>query len=328
MFYLLSISLCCAVWFMVFASASVLCMWTDRLARPAASSLAPATVANLLFAIRILPVSLASLVTFGFVLPALLKFEPRSTSELVGWPLLGLAVLGALALIVMSVRAVNIIRSTRSVAAAWRRHSKRLLLKSIDIPVYCLDGVGPSSVLAVFGFFRPKIFVARKVIDMLTPEELVAALEHERAHMSSLDNLRQLAVKITRLPHLLNLFGMPDSAWINASEIAADEAALASGVSVLDLSSALIKVAALNRHALVGETVAASHLVPVGHLSSLQARVKHLREILESDDPLRRTPQNRGGRIVIPLALAAITYATCVSAVLPWVHEALEELVR
>jgi beta-lactamase regulating signal transducer with metallopeptidase domain len=328
MFYLLSISLCCAVWFMVFVSASVLCMWTGRLARPAASSLAPATVANLLFAIRILPVSLASLVTFGFVLPALLKFEPRSTSELVGWPLLGLAVLGALALIVMSLRAVNIIRSTRLVAAAWRRHSKRLLLKSIDIPVYCLDGVGPSSVLAVFGFFRPKIFVARKVVDTLTPEELVAALEHERAHMSSLDNLRQLAVKITRLPHWLNLFGMPDSAWTHASEIAADEAALASGVSVLDLSGALIKVAALSSRAVVGETVAASHLVPVGPESSLQARVKHLQEILESDDPLRRTPQNQGGRIVIPLALAVIAYATCVSAVLPWVHEALEELVR
>ena len=101
MFYLLSISLCCAVWFMVFASASVLCVWTGRLARSATSSLAPATVANLLFAIRILPVSLASLATFGFVLPALLKFEPRSTSEPVGWPLLGLAVLGAVALIVM-----------------------------------------------------------------------------------------------------------------------------------------------------------------------------------------------------------------------------------
>ena len=136
MFYLLSISLCCAVWFMVFATAYALCMWTGRLARPAASSLAPATVANLLFAIRILPVSLASLVTFGFVLPALLKFEPRSTSEPVGWPLLGLATLGAIALIVMSLRAVNIIRSTRLVAAAWRRHSKRLLLKNIDTPVY------------------------------------------------------------------------------------------------------------------------------------------------------------------------------------------------
>ncbi len=135
-------------------------MWAGRLARPAASSLAPATIANLLFTVRILPVLMASVATFGFVLPALLKFEPRSTSELVGWPLLGLAILGALALIVMSVRAATILRSTRLVAATWRRHSKKLLLKSIDVPVYCLNdadaGAAPSSVLAVFGFFRPK----------------------------------------------------------------------------------------------------------------------------------------------------------------------------
>jgi beta-lactamase regulating signal transducer with metallopeptidase domain len=236
-FYLLSISLCCAVFFMVFAATSAICIWTGRPARPAASSLAPSTVANLLFTIRILPVLLASLATFGFVLPALLKFEPRSTSEPVGWPLLALAILGAIVLIVMLVLAATIIRSTRLVAAAWRRHSKKLLLESIDLPVYCLDddaaGAVPSSVLAVFGFFRPKIFVARKVVDTLTPAELVAAVEHERAHVSSFDNLRQLAVKITRLPHWLNRSGMPDSAWSNASEIAADEAALASGTSVL-----------------------------------------------------------------------------------------------
>jgi beta-lactamase regulating signal transducer with metallopeptidase domain len=244
----------------------------------------------------------------------------------VGWPLLGLAILGAIAIIVMSVRAANIIRSTRLVAASWRQHSKKLLLENIDVPVYCLNGTG--SVLAVLGFLRPRIFVARQVIDTLTPAELIAAVEHERAHVTSLDNLKQLVFKVTRIPAWLRISGGVDSAWTNASEIAADEAALASGTSVLDLSAALIKVAALGSHAVVGETVAASHLVPVGHGSSLQARVEHLREILESDDPVHRAPQKRGSRIVIPLALAAIAYAACVSAVLPWVHEALEALVR
>ena len=329
MFYLLSISLCCAVFFMVFAATSVICIWAGRLARPAASALAPTTAANLLFTIRILPVLLASLATFGFVLPALLKFEPRSTSELVGWPLLGLAILGAIALIVMSVRAANIIRSTRLVAATWRRHSKKLLLENIDVPVYCLEGAGQGSVLAVLGFFRPRIFVARQVINTLTRMELRAAVEHERAHVSSFDNLKQLAVKVTRLPDWLNFSVAPNSAWTNASEIAADEAALASGISVLDLSSALIKVAALSRCAVVGETVATSHLVPVGPEPSLRARVDRLQEILEGDNPLRQAPRrNRIGKIVIPLALAAIAYAACISAILPWVHEALEALVR
>lgn len=327
MFYLLSISLCCAVFFIVLAGSSALCMWAARLSRHAASSLAPTTAANLLFTIRTLPVILASLVTFGFVLPALLKFEPRSTGELVGWPLLGLAILGGAVLIVMLVRAATIMRSTRLVGATWRRRSKQLFLKNIDIPVYCLDSADPGSVLAVLGFLRPKIFMARQIVDTLTPAELMAAVEHEKAHVTSFDNLKQLVLKVTRIPRWLRVFGVADSAWTNVSEIAADEAALASGISVLDLSSALIKVAALSTHAVVGKTVAASHLVPVG--SSLQARVDHLQEILEGDAPARRTPrQNRIGKVIIPLALAAIVYASSVSAALPWVHEALEALVR
>jgi beta-lactamase regulating signal transducer with metallopeptidase domain len=329
MFYLLSISLCCAVFFIVVAGSSALCMWAGRLARRAASSLTPITAANLLFTIRILPVLLASLATFGFVLPALLKFEPRTTGELVGWPLLGLAILGGAVLIMMSVRAATILQSTRLVGTNWRRHSKKLDLENIGVPVYCLEGASPGSVLAVLGFLRPKIFVAKQIMDTLTRDEFMAAVEHERAHVNSFDNLKQLVLKVMRIPRWLRISGVADSAWINASEIAADEAALASGISVLDLSSALIKVAALSTHAVVGKTVAASHLVPIESGSCLRARVDRLQEILESDAPARRIPQQiRIGRIVIPLVLAAITYAACVSAVLPWVHEVLEALVR
>jgi Zn-dependent protease with chaperone function len=329
MFYLLSISLCCAVFFIVLAASSVLCMWAGRLLRSPASSLAPQTGANLLFTIRILPVLLALLATFAFVLPALLKFEPRSTGELVGWPLLAFAILGACVLVVMSFRAATIVRSTRRVAANWRRCSAKLPLQDIAIPVYCLDGTSHGSVLAVLGFFLPRIFVAKQIVDTLTQAELMAALEHERAHVNSFDNLKQLVLKITHIPGWLSVSAEADSAWINASEIAADEAALASGVSILDLSGALIKVASLSSHAVVGETVAASHLVPLGPGSSLQARVDHLKKILEGNDPaLRAAPRNRMKNIVASLALAVIGYATCVSTVLPLVHDALEALVR
>jgi Zn-dependent protease with chaperone function len=329
MFYLLSISLCCAVLFIVFAGTSMLCVWACRLSRSAISSLAPATVANMLFTIRLLPMLMAALATFGFVLPALLKFEPRSTSELVSWPLLGLAILGGSVEIMMSVRAATILRSTRLVAVNWRRYSKRLLLENIDFPVYCLYSAAPGSVLAVLGFFRPKIFVSRQVVDTLTRAELIAAVEHERAHVTSFDNLKQLAVKVTRLPDWLNFSGVPDSAWTNASEIAADETALASGIPVLDLASALLKAAALSTHVVVGKTVAASHLVPIESGSCLRARVDRLQGILKCDRPARRTPsRNSMNKAVIPLALAIIAYAACINTVLPWVHEVLEALVR
>jgi beta-lactamase regulating signal transducer with metallopeptidase domain len=329
MFYLLSIALCCAVLFIVLAGTSAVSIWVGRLLRPAASSLAPATAANLLFTIRILPVFLASVATFGFVLPALLKFEPRSTSELVGWRLLLLAVPGSVLIAMMALRAINIIRSTRLVRVNWSSRSEKLPLQVTDVPVYCLKDTTQGSVLAVLGFLRPKIFVGRRVLEELTRAELVAAVEHERAHVTSFDNLKQLVLKVTRYPAWLNLSGVADSAWINASEIAADEAALASGISVLDLSGALIKVAALSSRAVVGEMVAASHLVPVENGSSLQARVGRLQEILEGHGPARHaSPRNRMVKIVVPVTLAVIAYAACVSTALPWVHEVLEALVR
>jgi beta-lactamase regulating signal transducer with metallopeptidase domain len=274
---------------------------------------------------------LALLATFGFVLPALLKFEPRSTGELVGWPLLALAILGGAVLFVMLARATTILWVTRLVEAEWRRHSKKLSLENTDVPVYCLNdaGAGPGSVLAVLGFLRPKIFVAKQIVDTLTPAELMAAVEHERAHINSFDNLKQLLLKVTRVPRRLRIFSGTDSAWTNATEIAADEAALASGISVLDLSSALIKVAALSTHAVVGKSVAASHLIPHDSGSCLHARVDHLQKILAGYSAAPDTPpQKRLGKIIIPLLLAAIGYAACLNAVLPWVHDALEALVR
>jgi hypothetical protein len=97
----------------------------------------------------------------------------------------------------------------------------------------------------------------------------------------------------------------------------------------LDLSSALIKVAALSTHAVVGKSVAASHLIPHDSGSCLHARVDHLQKILAVYGATPDTPpQKRIAKIIIPLLLAAIGYAACLNAVLPWVHDALEALVR
>ena len=51
-----------------------------RIFRPR-SARAPA---DLLFALRILPLALSSLVTFAFTLPSFLLLEPRSTNEAIG----------------------------------------------------------------------------------------------------------------------------------------------------------------------------------------------------------------------------------------------------
>ncbi len=328
MFYILCIALCLAVMFIVLAGMSLLCLWSWRFLQILVRSSAPATVANLFFTIRVLPLFFACLVTFGFALPALLKFEPRATSEMMSLRLVMLAALGVLALMAMGIRAVKIVRATMLVQEQWRRCSKKLHLDGIDAPVYCLDG--PRSVLAVLGVFQPEIFVARQVAQALSPDELSAAIAHERAHVSSFDNLKQLFLKVVRPPRWLNILRMPETDWTNASEIAADEAALAAGVSALDLSGALVKVARLSSHqAVVGDAIAASHLLPVASGSAVKARMSHLQELLEGENSSCHAGKRNGKHgMLFLLILPAIAYAICVNGVLPWVHEALESLVR
>jgi hypothetical protein len=258
-----------------------------------------------------------------------MKFEPRSTSEMMSLRLLVLGALGAFALVAMGIRAVKTLRATMLVRKQWRRSSKKLPIEGMDTPVYCLDG--PRSVLAVLGIFQPEIFIAREVAQVLSPEELSAAIAHERAHIRSFDNLKQLLLKITGLPRWLkpNMFRRTETDWINASEVAADEAALATGALPLDLSAALVKVARLTNRAVVGEAVAASHLLPVVCGSSMEARMSHLQELLEDATPSHPAEMPNGKyRMLLSLVVLAIAYGACVNTVLPWVHEALESLVR
>jgi len=327
MFYILCFALCLAVWFIVLSGMSMLCTWGARLLRPLVYSSTSAHTANRLFAIRVLPLFFACLVTFGFALPAFVKFEPRSTGEMISLRLFALGGLGALALIVMGVRAARMVRATALVQEQWRRCSEKLACKGTDVPVYCLNG--QRAVLAALGIFKPEIFVSRDVAQLLSPEELSAAIAHERAHVRSFDNLKQLLLKITRPPFWLSSFRLTEAAWINASEVAADEAALTIGASPLDLSAALVKVARLTSRPVVSEAIAASHLLPAACGSAMEARMSHLQELLEDKSSACPVETQSGkSRMLLSLVLLAIGYGISVNAVLPWVHEALESLVR
>jgi hypothetical protein len=324
MFYVLAVALCLAVLFLVLACGSLLCMAGLRLVLRMAGSGAPHTRANLLFAARILPLALACSVTFGLALPAFLKFEPYSTEEGMGFRLVSLAILGALALVGMVVRGVSLLRATRQAQRGWRDHSDRLRLDGVNVPVYRVEQ--GASLLAVTGIFRPRIFVGREITETLSQDELRAALAHEMAHVSSFDNLKQLLLKMTRVPRWLKALHNADAEWTNASEIAADRGALAEGASVLDLSSALIKVGRLKRP-LAGRETVASHLVPASCGGSLETRVTCLSEMLEGKgaEPARRVRRNN---LFLPVLIVLAAYVAGINSVLPAVHEALEFLVR
>lgn len=325
MFYVLACVLCLAALFIVVAVSFLCCAAGLYSGKRWLHFLPTRPRANVLFLLRAVPFILGGLITAGFTLPAFLRFEPRTSHEMIGPGLLVLAALGGLMTGGIAMRMLRIIRATRRAQQQWQVHSRRLHVTSVDVPVYCTSL--PAPLFAVTGIFRPKIFVAQAVIEKLSAAELDAALAHELAHMSTLDNLKQLILKATTVSRL-NLFARSNAMWLNTAEMAADEGALARGVSALDLSSALVKVGGLSRLAPASSLIAASHLLPMTAPSCLETRVNHLRRLLESEDLAAGVQvgcKNYWPAFFFFLLIAG--YAICLNSMLPWIHEALELLV-
>jgi Peptidase family M48 len=324
-YYWLAAALCLSVMFLVIAVTSPLAWSGSRLFRNALHSLEPRAAATLLFSIRILHVLLAGLGAFAFALPAFLEYEPRATNEGMSARLAGLALGGVLVLLVMAWRAARLLRVTASVQRRWRMRSEEIRVEGCDLPVHCVDGAGP--LLSVTGMLRPKVFVGREIMQTLSAEELSAALNHEMAHVRSFDNLKQFLLRITQPPAWLGKFWRNDAGWVAVAEVAADEEALESGASALDMSTALVKIGRLAPATAAGEAVLASQFVPEGPPSAVEMRVARLEQWLE-DAPHKRDKAHRRPRVLLPILVAALVYAACIGSLLPWIHEGLEMIVR
>lgn len=337
-FYALAVSVCLAVWFLAMAGTSILGLPLSRIFRRAEIATAgmdmemekdrsPAAAADILFALRVLPLFLAFLFTVGFALPAFLRLEPHASGEMISAKLMVLAAAGALVLSAMMARGARMLWATAQVEKLWRAHARleTLIVAGKQVRFYSVDC--PSPLLAVTGFFRARIFVSRDVLRLLSRGELQAAVAHEMDHVRRFDNLKQFVLNLTRLPRRLR--GSHDSRWGQASEIAADAGSLARGASALDLASALVKIGSLQRGPISREPLAASHLVPDLPGSPLEARILRLQRVLEGDSCCHSKPTIAGGwRVIFMIALSVALYVAAVSTVLPAIHEALEFLVR
>lgn len=322
MFYVLCVALCLAVLFLVLSASIAVSFPVANLAERFAKRATAARAADVLFGIRLAPLTLAIIVSLGFAVPAFLKFEPRSTREMLDWPLLSLAVCGAGVLWVILLRMGSMLRSTWMLQHNWMENSVPLLFSQVRCPVYCVNRA--NSLLAITGIFRPRIFISVDIVQALSRHELAAALGHELAHLRSLDNLKQLLLRSIALPFAS--FRAMDRTWVSASEIAADEDAVRSGASALELSSALVKVGRLSIGGTTSPRLAASHLVPYGCGASTSVRAAHLSQLLSR----QAAPSVRVNRLALVSAglLLVAVYGMCLSALLPAVHDALEFMVR
>src|SRR5262249_40710343 len=98
------------------------------------------------------------------------------------------------------------------------------------------------------GILHPRVLVARRVLQTLTPQQLAVALRHEEAHRASRDNLKRLLLILC--PGLLPFAGgfrKLECQWLRLTEWAADDHAVNGDPRrSLTLAEALIRVARLN----------------------------------------------------------------------------------
>jgi beta-lactamase regulating signal transducer with metallopeptidase domain len=222
--------------------------------------------AEYFFVIRMLPLFSAALVMAALTIPSFLMFEPHSIEE----PLSSVSVILALAGMVLllfgfakSLAALSrasrmIARWTREAAAVQTGTSVSVLQVSGDVPA-----------LTVTGIVRPRVLLSDAAASALSAHELHAALNHELAHVRRRDNFRKLLSQFVAFPGMSSL----EFAWLEATEMAADDAAVSNAAEALDLASALIK---LSRFSLPNPPVELTAALVHSPASLVDARVKRL----------------------------------------------------
>lgn len=243
MFELLGLALLLAalLTFNSLASLVIAAFW--RVAGHATDNWTAATRARLLFSLRTLPALLALLFVALLLVPSYLAYEPRHTTESVSLKLGLLAVLSAAGLAVSIVRGIATHRATANLTSDWLQQGTPIEIEGIEIEAYRINH--PFPLIGIVGFLRPRLFIATQVLELLTPEEIAAAIAHENGHLTARDNLKRGLLQACRDALLIIPSGrLLDKSWSEASEEAADENAARQGNTVaLDLASALVKIA-------------------------------------------------------------------------------------
>ena len=199
-----------------------------------------------LLLLKLVPGVVALFFTLVVFLPAHYRFEPEGVEESAGYTLIALGVLGAVTLVLAVRRAVRDAGATRRVERGWRERARGpRTFAGGRLPVYGLPDDSP--VISLAGLVRPRVFVARPVIEAFTSEEMEVSLAHELAHHDTHDNLKRMLVACS--PDLLGLWPSGralERRWRAVVEFAADARAVAGREErALSLASALLKVARL-----------------------------------------------------------------------------------
>jgi beta-lactamase regulating signal transducer with metallopeptidase domain len=272
--------------------------------------------ADLLFAIRMLPLAISLAVTLAFTVPSFVLLEPHATREPVGAIPIVLGLCGLILLLRGILNAAAAVLRASATIATWVGNGL-LVNRESSVPVLRISRVVPA--LTAAGIFRPLVLISEAVESVLNANELQSALRHELAHVRRRDNLKKLLLRFVAFPGMHAL----EVAWLQATEMAADDAAVSTASEALDLAAALIKLSRLGSLPLAPDIATTLVHAPLG---SVNARIERL--------IAWNGQQKRSALSLSPLYMACVTLATLAAVVVTYshalerVHVATEWLVR
>jgi beta-lactamase regulating signal transducer with metallopeptidase domain len=321
MFAVRGLAVSLSSFFLLYALLSVLVMLSWRGVLNFFPSFSARRNADLLLLLRVLPFGVSLAVTLLFGIPSFLVLEPRNAEEALGIAPLILSLACVLLLMASVWKAASALLRTSRAIARWSRQAIALDCTGADGPASIIPvqrTSAPAPPLTAAGILRPGVWLSAAAEFVLTERELATALRHEFVHIQRRDNLRKLVMRSLSFPGMRPL----ESAWREATEMAADDAAVASASEALDLAAAVIKLSRLGCEA---SPVLTAALVQ-SPASSLNARVSRLIEWSNS----RRESSDYSSKAPALTALAAFAFLVMISYshLLMGAHIATEWLVR
>jgi len=316
MFAARGITISLSVFFLIYSafSIAVYCSW--RRAGFYLQKYPARRRADLMFALRMFPLAASVAITLALALPSFLLLEPRAIVEPLGGAPLVFGV-GGLALVMFgALNAVRALVRTFRTIRNWARHASPVSL-NVAVPVWRISRAVPA--LTAAGVLRPRVLMSGAAEFLVTPEELQTALHYGLAHVRRRDNLKKLLLRFVAFPGMSGL----ETAWLEATEMAADDAAVSSVGEALDLAAALIKLSRMGIPEPTAELTAALMHSPAGLMNARVERLIAWDEGRKAQVP-RYSPWYGLTAGLTVVAVFAVTY----SQLLVRVHTATEWLVR
>ncbi len=321
MFFLRGIVLSVSIGVIVYVCLSLLVALTWRILKPDALRYPAKLSADLLFAMRLAPAVVSGAFMLVLAAPSFLWLEPRAVVEPMGAAPIMLCACGLTAVLWGIRHAASALRSARRTVATWSQSAAVISSEPVganrSVPILLSSSALPP--LGVAGIVMPTVWLSPAAQYLLSERELRSALRHEIVHVRRKDNLRKLVLHFVAFPGMTNL----ESAWREATEMAADDAAVSNGSEALDLAAAVIK---LSRLAPLDPPAELTMAFVHNPTASVNARVERL--IAWNELQQTKAAGYSSKSAFCAAAALALSFAAAYTHLLILMHAATEILVR